>query len=58
MITCPKCRRKTELQKEHCSQCGEILEFSVEEKFDILAESVETVLKKEMALRRLKRKHE
>ncbi|MFK7694916.1 hypothetical protein [Paenibacillus sp. HJGM_3] len=48
----------TELQKQNCSHCGETLEFTVAEKFDLLAESVEVVLKKEMALRKLKKKYQ
>jgi hypothetical protein len=48
----------TELQRQHCSHCGEVLKYTVEEKFDMLAESVEIVLKREMALRKLMKKHQ
>lgn len=58
MIKCPKCAKMTELQKQNCSHCGETMEFTVAEKFDLLAESVEVVLKKEMALRKLKKKYQ
>lgn len=58
MIKCPKCSGATELQKQTCSHCGTTLEWTVAEKFDMLAQSVETALKKEMAIRRLKRNHQ
>jgi uncharacterized OB-fold protein len=57
MIICNKCSNATEIQKYKCSHCGKILDYTVAEKFDILAESVEIALKKEMALRRIGRKY-
>ncbi|WP_409346732.1 hypothetical protein [Paenibacillus sp. MBLB4367] len=52
MIKCPDCSKPTELQMRHCSHCGKILAYTVAEKFDILAESVEQALKKELEGRR------
>lgn len=39
-----------------CSHCGKVLDYTVAEKFDLLAESVEHALKKELEARR-KLKH-
>ncbi|WP_171683953.1 hypothetical protein [Paenibacillus planticolens] len=46
----------TDLQLHKCTHCGVVLGYSVAEKFDILAESVEHALKKELEARR-KMKH-
>lgn len=52
MITCKNCSKTTELQMHRCTHCGQILSYTVAEKFDILAESVELALKKELEARR------
>ncbi|WP_158082043.1 hypothetical protein [Paenibacillus ferrarius] len=56
MIRCKTCSKMTELQLHRCTHCGVILSYSVAEKFDMLAESVENALKKELEQRR-KQKH-
>ncbi|SDC43738.1 hypothetical protein SAMN02799630_00332 [Paenibacillus sp. UNCCL117] len=55
MFKCPACLKPTELQMRRCSHCGNVLKFSVAEKFDMLAESVEAALKKELETRKWKR---
>ncbi|MNI07525.1 hypothetical protein D3C73_605350 [compost metagenome] len=55
MISCPNCSRVTEIQKLKCSHCGKVLKYTVAEKFDLLAESVENALKKELEARRKNR---
>ncbi|KRE52282.1 hypothetical protein ASG85_03930 [Paenibacillus sp. Soil724D2] len=52
MIKCTNCSKLTELQMQRCIHCGKILTYTVAEKFDILAESVEHALKKELEARR------
>ncbi len=52
MTQCPNCKRNTELQKQKCSYCGETLKYTVAQKFDILAESVESALRLELERRR------
>ncbi|MDF2649498.1 MAG: hypothetical protein K0Q73_5303 [Paenibacillus sp.] len=52
MINCPFCNKLTEIQKQHCSHCGKVLNLTIAQKFDILAESVEKALKKELETRR------
>lgn len=52
MITCKSCSKRTELQNTRCSHCGATLNYSVAEKFDMLAESVEQALKQELEARR------
>jgi hypothetical protein len=42
----------TEIQHSNCSHCGEPLKYTVAEKFDILAASVEKALKKELESRK------
>jgi len=54
MMKCPKCRKLTEIQYRKCSHCGETIPYTVAEKFDKLAESVELALKKELERRRSK----
>lgn len=54
MIRCPKCSKLIELQLKDCS-CGETIKYTIAERFDILAESVENALKKELEAR--KRRH-
>ncbi|WP_156411102.1 hypothetical protein [Paenibacillus sp. Soil787] len=56
MIKCTHCSKVTELQLQRCIRCGKTLTYTVAEKFDILAESVEHALKKELEARR-KLKH-
>ncbi|MEC0266256.1 MULTISPECIES: hypothetical protein [Paenibacillus] len=56
MIKCRHCFKMTDLQLQKCSHCGVVLGYSVAEKFDLLAESVEHALKKELEARR-KLKH-
>jgi rRNA maturation protein Nop10 len=55
MIKCPRCMRMTELQMSRCSHCGGVLQFTIAEKFDLLAESVEQALRKELEARRLRK---
>ncbi|WP_189020770.1 hypothetical protein [Paenibacillus marchantiophytorum] len=55
MIRCKSCAKLTELQMHRCTHCGVVLSYSVSEKFDLLAESVENALKKELELRRKQR---
>jgi ribosomal protein L37AE/L43A len=52
MFKCPICKKVTEIQRQSCSHCGEILKYTTAEKFDILAESVENAVKKELEARR------
>ncbi len=52
MVKCKKCLKLTELQKQKCSHCGASLDYTVAEKFNMLAESVENALKKELEVRR------
>jgi hypothetical protein len=54
MIKCPNCLKYIELQQRDCSFCGETIKYTIEEKFDILAESVENALKKELETRKRK----
>jgi predicted nucleic acid-binding Zn ribbon protein len=54
MIKCPKCLKLSEFQR-HCSHCGEIIQHTNEEKFEILGEAVENVLKKEVRKRKKKK---
>lgn len=54
MVECPNCSKQTEF-KRLCSHCGGIVIHTVEEKFNLLADSVEKVLKKE-ALKRKQKK--
>ncbi|WP_341414350.1 hypothetical protein [Paenibacillus filicis] len=49
--------RQTELQMSRCSHCGKPLQYTVAEKFDMLAESVEQELRKELAARKLRKLH-
>lgn len=52
MIKCRHCSKTTDLQLQKCTHCGVDLGYSVAEKFDLLAESVEHALKKELEARR------
>jgi hypothetical protein len=54
MIKCPKCYRHIELHQRDCSYCGKNIQYAIAEKFDILAESVENALKKELEARKRK----
>ncbi|MDQ0900507.1 MULTISPECIES: hypothetical protein [unclassified Paenibacillus] len=56
MIKCTNCSKVTDIQMHRCVHCGKILTYTVAEKFDILAESVEYALKMELEARR-KMKH-
>ncbi|WP_159883210.1 hypothetical protein [Paenibacillus puerhi] len=55
MIKCPACLKPTELQLRRCSHCGDVLNYTMAEKFDLLAASVEMALKKEWEIRKMKR---
>jgi undecaprenyl pyrophosphate phosphatase UppP len=55
MVECPNCSKQTEFTRL-CSHCGGIVIHTVEEKFNLLAESVETVLKKEALKRKQKKR--
>jgi hypothetical protein len=52
MIKCPKCLENIEIQQKCCSFCGETINYTIAEKFEILAESVENALKKELETRK------
>ena len=52
MIKCTNCSKVTDIQMQRCIHCGKNLNYTVAEKFDILAESVEHALKKELEDRR------
>jgi hypothetical protein len=52
MIKCPKCLKNIEIQQINCSFCGETIKYTLAEKFEILAESLENALKKELETRR------
>jgi hypothetical protein len=52
MIKCPNCLKHIEIQQRACSFCGETIKYTIAEKFDILAESVENALKKELQTRK------
>jgi hypothetical protein len=55
MINCSSCKKLTEIQKQHCSHCGQVLKYTIAQKFDIMAESVEKALRKELEARRRNR---
>jgi hypothetical protein len=52
MIKCPNCQKNIALQQRDCSFCGVTIKYTIAEKFDILAESVENALKKELESRK------
>jgi t-SNARE complex subunit (syntaxin) len=54
MVECPHCSKLTEF-KRLCSHCGGIVIHTVEEKFNLLADSVEKALKKEANKRKNKK---
>ncbi|WP_127582325.1 hypothetical protein [Paenibacillus koleovorans] len=52
MFRCAHCSKVTDLQWRNCAHCGKVIDYTVAEKFDMLAESVEAALKKELQNRK------
>ncbi|GAA4847967.1 hypothetical protein GCM10023310_27590 [Paenibacillus vulneris] len=57
MTPCPNCKRNTELQKQKCPHCGKTFQYTVAQKFDLMAESVEAALRLELERRKKAQNH-
>ncbi|WP_179232817.1 hypothetical protein [Paenibacillus rigui] len=52
MMKCPRCYKLIEIHQKECAYCGAVIKHTIAQKFDMLAESVENALKRELEARR------